>query len=290
MLGAPLRPLVALGLLDRPATGSLTFAAVAVAAGWAYHVWCEHATSTRGRRRNRRPPAGRRRAAGAESPAVVAVLTNGFRVPTSGGDRHRDRSRGPGLDPGRRRRRRVGRAHARSGHCRRLPAVARAAGPQPSRFASVQRRRVDRHVGGRPVPHRSSLVAAIRAIGGGAHPSTAAERASVLDGATRTRRRRRGGRPDRVDPRHDPRHRRRPRPVVADLASSRSSCSPRSRRSSWVTVPARHRVGSASHRAKVAARAAAWLGLPAPTPGPDPRRCVGGRHSAATVGTRARRA
>lgn len=76
----------AVALVDRPHTGSLAVAVIATLAGWAYHLWSELATR----------PAGAVAADDApdqkpapidgqalEPPAVVALLTNGFRVPAS---------------------------------------------------------------------------------------------------------------------------------------------------------------------------------------------------------------
>lgn len=67
-------------ILDRPATTPLAIAVAAVVAGWGWHVWAERSTDVRGLLPDgdRRPgPVDGR----VEPPAVVALLTNGFRVP-----------------------------------------------------------------------------------------------------------------------------------------------------------------------------------------------------------------
>ncbi len=75
-----------LGLLDRPATPSLTLAGLVVLGGWLYHVWSEYAarpasvTVTDGADDRRPEPID---GTSLETPAVVALLTNGFRVPAS---------------------------------------------------------------------------------------------------------------------------------------------------------------------------------------------------------------
>ena len=74
-------------LLDRPATPALVVAGLATTAGWAYHAWSLHVARPRAADApddpavDRRPPPldGHH----IESPAVVALLTNGFRVPSS---------------------------------------------------------------------------------------------------------------------------------------------------------------------------------------------------------------
>ena len=76
----------AVALVDRPHTPSLTIAAVATIAGWLYHLWSQHATRPApaiapddAPDQKPAPIAGRP----LESPAVVAMLTNGFRVPAT---------------------------------------------------------------------------------------------------------------------------------------------------------------------------------------------------------------
>jgi hypothetical protein len=84
MLGVAVPAL--LGIFDRPATTPLAIAVVTVLAGAGYHVWSSIAArpATPGEDetdRDRRPeplPGNR-----LEPPAVVALLTNGFRVPNS---------------------------------------------------------------------------------------------------------------------------------------------------------------------------------------------------------------
>jgi hypothetical protein len=82
MLGALAWSYDALPLVDRPRTGALTIAVVAVAVGWAAHWWAERSThiapiDADGDRRPA-PYEG-----GDDTPAVVALLTNEFRIPRS---------------------------------------------------------------------------------------------------------------------------------------------------------------------------------------------------------------
>ena len=77
---------VAVALIDRPNTPSLTIAAVATLAGWLYHVWSQYSTNPapatapdNAPDQKPQPIDGRP----LETPAVVALLTNGFRVPVS---------------------------------------------------------------------------------------------------------------------------------------------------------------------------------------------------------------
>ena len=75
----------ALALVDRPHTPSLTIAAVATIVGWLFHVWSQYATrpdpahAPDDASDQKPPPIDGR----LETPAVVALLTNGFRVPAS---------------------------------------------------------------------------------------------------------------------------------------------------------------------------------------------------------------
>jgi hypothetical protein len=76
----------AVALVDRPHTPSLTIAAVATLAGWLFHVWSQYATrpapaTAPDDASDQKPPPIDGRPL--ESPAVVALLTNGFRVPAS---------------------------------------------------------------------------------------------------------------------------------------------------------------------------------------------------------------
>jgi hypothetical protein len=76
----------AVALVDRPHTPSLTIAALATVAGWLYHLWCQYATRPAPAvapedAPDLKPPPIEGRPL--ESPAVVALLTNGFRVPAS---------------------------------------------------------------------------------------------------------------------------------------------------------------------------------------------------------------
>jgi hypothetical protein len=68
--------------VERPATTSLAVAVLATVAAWGVHVWAERSTSV-----EPIDPVGDTRPAAAsgrgEPPAVVALLTNGFRVPRS---------------------------------------------------------------------------------------------------------------------------------------------------------------------------------------------------------------
>jgi hypothetical protein len=73
-------------LIDRPATTSLTVATVVTAAGWAFHAWSEHAARPAPVEApeadvDRRPTPIDGHPI--ETPAVVALLTNGYRVPPS---------------------------------------------------------------------------------------------------------------------------------------------------------------------------------------------------------------
>jgi hypothetical protein len=72
----------ALPLVDRPATRPLVIAVVATVAAWVLQAWAERSTETPRIEPvgDRRPETGPR---GSEPPAVVALLTNGFRVPSS---------------------------------------------------------------------------------------------------------------------------------------------------------------------------------------------------------------
>ena len=76
----------AVALVDRPHTPSLTIAAVATLAGWLFHLWSQYATQPAPATApddapDQKPPPVDGRPL--ESPAVVALLTNGFRVPAS---------------------------------------------------------------------------------------------------------------------------------------------------------------------------------------------------------------
>ena len=72
----------ALPLVQRPSTTALAAAVVATLTAWAAEIWAERSTAT-----PRIEPVGDRRpertGGAAETPAVVALLTNGFRVPSS---------------------------------------------------------------------------------------------------------------------------------------------------------------------------------------------------------------
>jgi hypothetical protein len=73
-------------LLDRPATPSLTIAVLATLAGWAYHAWSGYtarppAIDVADGATDHKPAPLAQHAI--EPPAVVALLTNGFRVPNS---------------------------------------------------------------------------------------------------------------------------------------------------------------------------------------------------------------
>jgi hypothetical protein len=76
----------AVALVDRPHTPSLAFAALATLAGWVYHLWSQYATSPAAATApddasDQKPaPIGGGRL---ETPALVALLTNGYRVPAS---------------------------------------------------------------------------------------------------------------------------------------------------------------------------------------------------------------
>jgi Predicted membrane protein (DUF2207) len=72
----------ALPLVERPATRPLVVAVIATAVAWALELWAERSTES-----PRVDPVGDRRPepgpGGSEPPAVVALITNGFRVPSS---------------------------------------------------------------------------------------------------------------------------------------------------------------------------------------------------------------
>lgn len=82
MFGALAWSFDALPLVQRPSSGALTLAVIALAGGWVLHWWAQRATAV-----GPIEPRGDRRPAPIEghddTPAVVAVLTNGFRVPRS---------------------------------------------------------------------------------------------------------------------------------------------------------------------------------------------------------------
>ena len=81
MAAMPAAELGLLAYLDRPATNSLVVAALALAAGWAFHVWAEWSTRSivDEPRSDARPEPLDDGAH--EAPAIVALLTNSFDVP-----------------------------------------------------------------------------------------------------------------------------------------------------------------------------------------------------------------
>ena len=86
MSGVPHTGTLGLALLDRPSVPALVVAVGALVAGWAFHLWSDRPlptvdpgdTSPIGDRRPDPIPGQR-----LETPAVVALLTNGFEVPRS---------------------------------------------------------------------------------------------------------------------------------------------------------------------------------------------------------------
>lgn len=72
----------ALPLVDRPSSRPLVIAVIATVVAWLTQVWAERSTETPHIEPvgDRRPGAG---PGGSEPPAIVALLTNGFRVPSS---------------------------------------------------------------------------------------------------------------------------------------------------------------------------------------------------------------
>ncbi len=76
----------AVARVGRPHTASLTVAVIAVLAGWLYHAWSEYATRPAAAVAPEDAPDSKPapiEGRPLESPAVVALLTNGFRVPAS---------------------------------------------------------------------------------------------------------------------------------------------------------------------------------------------------------------